>query len=285
MLEWGGGGVDGTYGTNGANGTEGASREGDPEGFLGMVVFGLDLAWGERRPDGYCVLRQEGGVWRVEAVGLSRGDEALVALVGKVVGDGAGFIAMDGPVICQNETGARPVDRQTHVAFGRFKCGCHPVNQVLCPRPLRVAARLGAMGFRPGWTGERTLAEVYPHPAMVRWFGLTERLPYKRGRVAEKRKVFRELQGHLGKALAVHFPEIAVAASVRALLREPWTKDVEDQTDALVCALIGYWHVAYAGRRTQVLGDLETGFLLVPEVPARLALEAGSDGGQGLGPA
>ena len=221
----------------------------------------------------------------MEAVGLSRGDEALVERVRGAVGDGAGFIAMDGPVICVNETGARPVDRQTHVAFGRFKCGCHPVNRVLCPRPLRLAARLAALGFQPGWTGERTLAEVYPHPAMVRWFGLAERLPYKRGRVAEKRKVFRELQGHLMKALAVHFPEVELAASVRALLREPWTKDVEDQTDALVCALIGYWHVASGGRRTQVLGDLETGFLLVPEVRPESAGKAGSDGGQGLGPA
>ena len=129
------------------------------------------------------------------------------------------------------------------------------------------------------------MAEVYPHPAMVRWFGLAERLPYKRGRVAEKRTVFRELQGHLMKALAVHFPEVELAPSVRALLREPWTKDVEDQTDALVCALIGYWHVASGGRRTQVLGDLETGFLLVPEVRPESAGKAGSDGGQGLGPA
>ena len=35
---------------------------------------------------------------------------------------------------------------------------------------------------------------------------------------------------------------------------------------AIVCALIGWWHIREGGRRTQVLGDLETGFLLVPEV-------------------
>jgi predicted RNase H-like nuclease len=231
-----------------------------------MCIVGLDLAWGDKRPDGYCVLRVEGGVGRIVDVGLVRGDEALVGLIRRHVGDGPGFLAMDGPVICVNEAGARPVDRLTHVHFGRFKSGCHPVNRRLCPRPLRVSARLGELGFVAGWTGTRCLAEVYPHPAMVRWFGLKERLPYKRGTVAEKRQVFRELQGHLLKTLAGRFPEVDAGDAVRALLQESWTKDIEDQTDAIVCALIGWWHVREEGRRSQVLGDLETGFLLVPEV-------------------
>lgn len=231
-----------------------------------MCIVGLDLAWGDRRPDGYCILQEEGGVVRMTEVGLSRGDAALLAMVAARVGGGAGFIAMDGPVICRNEAGARPVDRLTHVHFGRFKCGCHPVNRKLCPRPLRITAGLESMGFVPGWTGKRCLAEVYPHPALVRWFGLQERLPYKRGTVAERRRVFAVLQGHLKQALAGLFPEVEPGGQVRTLLESAWTKDVEDQTDAVVCALIGWWHVRHRGERTEVLGDLATGFLLVPSV-------------------
>lgn len=231
-----------------------------------MCIVGLDLAWGDKRPDGYCLLRVDGEVARIAEVGLVRGDEALVGWVRRSVSDGPAFIAMDGPVICTNDTGARPVDRLTHVHFGRFKCGCHPVNRRLGARPLRVSARFAESGFVAGWTGKRCLAEVYPHPAMVRWFGLGERLAYKRGTVAEKRKVFRELQGHVLRTLVERFPEVEPGDEVRGLLEQVWTKDIEDQTDALVCALIGWWHVREGGRRTQVLGDLETGFLLVPEV-------------------
>lgn len=229
-----------------------------------MCIVGIDLAWGEKRPDGICVLKAEKESVRVLEVGLSHGDEALVGMVARHVGEGSGFIALDGPVTCTNDTGARPVDRLTHVHFGRFKCGCHPVNRRLGARPLRVSGRFAESGFVAGWTGPRCLAEVYPHPAMVRWFGLRERLAYKRGTVAEKRIVFRELQGHLRTALAKRFPEVDAGDAVHGLLEQSWTKDVEDQTDAVVCALIGWWHVRDGGRRTQVLGDLETGFLLVP---------------------
>jgi predicted RNase H-like nuclease len=48
------------------------------------------------------------------------------------------------------------------------------------------------------------------------------------------------------------------------LLAEPWSKDVEDQTDALVCSLIAWWHHQYEGLRTQQLGDPTTGLMLVP---------------------
>jgi predicted RNase H-like nuclease len=51
-----------------------------------------------------------------------------------------------------------------------------------------------------------------------------------------------------------------------ALLEARWTKDIEDQTDSLVCALIGDWHWRHGGERTQVLGDRETGFFLIPQI-------------------
>ena len=231
----------------------------------GMCIVGLDLAWGDKRPDGYCVLRVEGGVGRTVDVGLVRGDEALVGLIRRHVGDGPGFLAMDGPVICINDAGARPVDRLTHVHFGRFKSGCHPVNRRLCPRPLRVSARLGELGFVAGWTGTRCLAEVYPHPAMVRMFGIPRIVKYKKGSVVERRREFRRLQELLRRCLKKRFPRLAIDAETKSLLAQRWSKPVEDRTDALFCALIGLWHWMHRGKRSEVIGDLKTGFILLPE--------------------
>ena len=55
-----------------------------------------------------------------------------------------------------------------------------------------------------------------------------------------------------------------VCSLLEKLLAEPWSKDVEDQTDALICSLVAWWHHQYAGLRTQQLGDPITGLMLVP---------------------
>lgn len=227
-------------------------------------IVGIDLAWGERRPDGCCVLAVDRCQAQVRALGLSQGDDELLAFLDATVGRGPAFLAVDAPMVCPNPTGARPVDRLTHVHFGRFKSGCHPANLTLCPRPPRLAGKLVRKGFRIGTRGRRVVAEVYPHPAMVRLFGLSERIPYKRGAVEVRRREFQRLQTKLRACLREHFPALQVSRDLAGLLRMPWTKDVEDQTDAFFCALIGYWHWLHEGQRTETLGDLATGFILVP---------------------
>lgn len=230
-----------------------------------MRIAGVDLAWGDRRPDGVCVLEVNRQRARVLALGLPQGDDELLAFLDHHLGGARAFIAMDAPVVCRNLDGARPVDRLTHVHFGRFKAGAHPCNLARCRRPPRVAARLVERGFTIGTNGGRVLAEVYPHPAMVRLFGLSERIPYKRGRIAARRREFRRLQTELHACLTAHFPALEMSAELSRLLGLPWTKNVEDQTDAFFCALIGYWHWRHRGAKTEVLGDLATGFILVPQ--------------------
>ncbi len=229
-----------------------------------MRIAGVDLAWGDHRPDGVCVLEVNRQRARVLALGLPQGDGELLAFLDQHLDGGRAFIAMDAPVVCRNLTGARPVDRLTHVHFGRFKAGAHPCNLTRCRRPPRVADRLVERGFTIGTSGGRVVAEVYPHPAMVRLFGLSERIPYKRGRVDARRREFRRLQAELRTCLTAHFPALEMSAELARLLGLPWTKNIEDQTDALFCALIGYWHWLHHGTKTEVLGDLATGFILFP---------------------
>jgi predicted RNase H-like nuclease len=228
-------------------------------------ILGIDLAWGERNGDGLAWLHVDEGGAYLQETALCHGDAALLEWLSQRAARTATFLAMDAPVICPNASGARPVDVLTHQLFRRWKCGCHPTNQRLCPRPLRLVRELQRLGYTPGWQGaQRLLCEVYPHPATVRWFGLSERLLYKKGRVAERRVHFTTLQQHLVKFMNAELPELRVAQSVQLLLQQSWTKDVEDQTDAVLAALIGYWHWRHQGSRSQVLGDLDGGFILLP---------------------
>lgn len=233
-----------------------------------ILIAGIDLAWGETKPDGVCLLEATRDCARVLDVGLQRGDPELLTWIKERVGHEASLLAIDAPIVCPNATGGRPVDRETHRHFGRYHAGCHPANLTKCARPARLAAALVARGFTIGadWSmGPRLLAEVYPHPAMIRLFGLPQIVKYKRGPIVRKRTEFQRLQTLITAVLARHFPKLELDDATRALLSSPWTKPIEDQTDAFFCALIGYWHWLYRGTRTQVLGDLTTGFLLVPQ--------------------
>lgn len=229
-------------------------------------ILGIDLAWGERRPDGVCLISATRRRAYAHAPDLLRGDAALLDWIAGAVAEQPALLAVDGPLVCPNSTGARPVDRATHVHFGRFKCGCHPSNTTLSPRPPRLGRALQARGYRLDWTLRvpRIAAEVYPHPALVRLLGLEARIPYKRGPVVARRAAFATLQEGLRGCLVRHFPRLELAPEVHGLLRLPWTKDTEDRTDGLICALVGYWHWLHGGQRSQILGDLTSGFLLVP---------------------
>jgi len=221
-------------------------------------------------PDGVCAIEVEGEHARLLSIGLTRGDPELISWVRQHVGEGDAFLAIDAPIVCINPTGARPVDRQSHVEFGRYHAGSHPANTGKCPRPRRIARSFASLGFRVGWDqGDgtapgRLMSEVYPHPAIVRLFGLEERIPYKKGAVTERRREFRRYQRLLRKSLDDLFPRLELNKAAAGLLTLGWTKDVEDQTDGLLCALIAYWHWMHRGAQSQVLGDLATGFILVP---------------------
>ena len=232
------------------------------------AVAGIDLAWGERRPDGICLLHGEAK----RVVGLSHalthGDDALLDyLHTHLAPDVRTLLCLDAPVVCPNRRGARPVDRLTHRIFHRVQAAAHPANRVLAARPLRVVRRLQRAGYdiSTDWPATpRALVEVYPHPATVRWFGLDRTINYKRGPVAARRRAFARLRSLLRRWLENCAPEIAQHRPTAALLRTPWTKNGEDMTDALLCAMIG-WQWAVRGRHTlEILGDRRSGFIVVP---------------------
>ncbi|MFH1499785.1 MAG: DUF429 domain-containing protein [Verrucomicrobiota bacterium] len=241
-----------------------------------MLIIGVDLAWGETKSDGVCFIRTagRGPARRAVVAGFAypQGDDALAAAIAaELRGDEAALATIDAPIVCPNLTGARPVDRLTHTLFHREHAACHPANLTKCPRPPRVLARLQAdLGFTAGWaTGpkapRRQAAEVYPHPAMVRLFGLSRIIKYKKGRVADRRLEFVRLQGLIRAFCAAELPSLDLGPESEAWLTAPWAKPAEDRVDALFCALIGLWHVQHAGRRSEVIGDAQTGFILLPK--------------------
>ena len=99
---------------------------------------------------------------------------------------------------------------------------------------------------------------------MIRLFDLDRIVKYKRGLVAKRRREFRRLQQLFRDCLTNKFYKLELNDEGAELLRTKWSKPVEDKLDALFCALIGYYHYLHRGKQTEVLGDLKTGFILLP---------------------
>lgn len=232
-------------------------------------IIGLDLAWGSRQPDGIALLEVSSTSCQwIDGGRIGPGDDTLIEWLTLRLPDSCpALIAIDAPIVCPNRNGARPVDRITQRHFGRYHAGCHPANLTLCPRPPRVLARLEELGFIPGWDlgATRQASEVYPHPAMIRWFQLDQIIKYKRPPMARRRQEFLRYQRLLEGFLTREYPDLALTIPVQQLLQAPWNKDAEDRLDALFCALIGAHHWRHRGTRTEVLGNLASGFLLIPE--------------------
>ena len=233
-----------------------------------VLLIGVDLAWGEKKHDGVCFMEWDGKKGRVAGFSYPQGDRELLAdILNQAKRWKSVFVTVDAPIVCPNRTGTRPVDRLTHRMFHRQHAACHPANLTKCPRPPRIARLLKKRGFKVGWQptpGKKTVAEVYPHPAMVRMFGIPRIVKYKKGRVEERRREFRRLQRLLCLCLKKRFPKLSIDLETKSLLAERWSKPIEDRTDALFCALIGLWHWIYQGRKSEVIGDRKTGFILLP---------------------
>lgn len=234
-----------------------------------VAIVGIDLAWGEKNPDGVTVLAFERGLGHAPThleTFLSRGDAPLFSSLSRFLQMAKVMVAIDAPTICRSEVGSRPVDKECTRKFGRYEAGCHPVNRRLCARPFRIAEAFEAAGFllSTDLVRDRIVSEVYPHPAMIRLFGLDKTIKYKKGRVAAKRAEFSRYQSHLTAFLDREMPWLMASARHRTLLTTPWSKPAEDQVDSILCAVIAYRHLKYRGEKSETLGDDTHGHILIP---------------------
>ncbi|MEH3032489.1 MAG: DUF429 domain-containing protein [Aeromicrobium erythreum] len=231
-----------------------------------MHYVGLDLAWGERRPTGVAVLDPQARLLHVATV---RDDDEIVAALAPYT-DGPCLVAVDAPLIVVNETGSRQAEKDLSADFRRFEAGAHPANLGKPEfrdgsRGLRICRRLG-LDLDPRSGRERRGIEVYPHPATVVLFGLTQTLKYKAkpGRDLELlRAELLRLMDHVETVVTVDVTWQGLRDDVVAATRKSQLRVVEDQVDAVVCAYVG-WFADRWPSRTTIYGDLETGYIVTP---------------------
>jgi predicted RNase H-like nuclease len=252
-----------------------------------MKFLGIDLGW-RSQPTGLCCLEWQDGklhlrdLERLEAIA-----EILAWVDHWAPPETSAAIAVDAPTLIPNETGMRLPDRLTHKHFGRYHAGCYPANlgRPFAERTVTFGLSLEARGFNhapelvPQQPGRHQI-EVFPHPAMIQLFGLPQILKYKKGKLADRRLELLKLRQHILQDLPTLEPSLFLPNSTPIPdipTKGTEMKAVEDQLDALMCAYVAahwwYWGL----ERNLVLGDRETGYIVIPMLLPRESTQAHTD--------
>jgi predicted RNase H-like nuclease len=199
-------------------------------------------------------------------------DEEITSWISQWL-EGPAVVAIDAPLHVPNETGRRSGENEVGRVYGSRKAGPHSSNRTRLLalhgtiRGEVLAARLGSLGFADPWAGrDRTLLEVYPHPAIIEAFGLSERLIYKAKRgvgVAGRRAGLRRLAGLIEQLATADPPLQGPAVAIGDHVRGRALKAIEDQLDARMCAWIAaVW--AHRPDRMRLFGDSLSGHIAIP---------------------
>jgi predicted RNase H-like nuclease len=216
--------------------------------------LGIDLAW-SRGASGVCAL-EDGRLLNIAA------EEDVLAWADQWRTPNC-IVAIDAPTIIRNSMGMRTCEKQVHSRYGRRKAGCYPANLGLpfAGRVLAVSEGFLQRGFRHGaampvQAAGAWMLEVFPSAAAAAAFQLPHPVPYKRGRLAQRRLALQQWREMLQSLTSSRLPEIGSTG--------PQVKGTEDQLDAFFCAWIAqhWWRKGLSA--SEVFGNEQEGFIVIP---------------------
>ena len=242
---------------------------------------GFDSAWADNRlkPGAICAIVVDGGSTRFEAPVLVGFDAALAYILERHAPGTLTLLGIDQPTIVPNESGARPVDRVAAALMSWSGGGVQPAFRGASKAALfgdgaPIWRFLAALGFRDDPEAAALaqaggfVMEVFPAMALLALDPAFLEAPGAGPRYNPARKTFRQeawravCLATAAEARRLGFAEAAAWCAALDPDAKP-RKIVQDQLDALLCALVAArWHLA---RETcVVVGDLARGFIVAP---------------------
>lgn len=237
-----------------------------------MRFLGIDLGW-KSGASGLCCLEWQQG--ELVLLNLERRLEItdiLSWVIHWTEPQIPALVAVDAPTLIPNLTGTRLPDRLTHKYFGRYHAGCYPANlqRPFAQRTVDFGLSLQELGFchAPEIAPQRLdryQIEVFPHPAQVHLFNLDRILKYKKGKLSDRHPELTKLRNYVltilptlePKLTPTHLPEIPSQGKAM--------KEVEDLLDSLLCAYVGAYWWYWGKEKNLVLGDENSGYIVVPQ--------------------
>jgi len=238
-----------------------------------VKLAGVDLAWqSKKNPTAIAV-----GILKDSHLNITEIHQGLFSIESVIdclgaLGDLKG-VAIDAPLVIKNQSGQRLCERELGREYSSRHASCHTSNLKLYPQAdsVRLSNHLFNAGFQHlGEVTTKWQIECYPHPAIIEIFELSERLKYKKGKVAAKRegqKVLASLIKSLATSrdLALHIPqEIQPIVENQRIdsLKGKALKHNEDVLDSILCLYVAALY--QQSHQHLVFGDTSEGYIYVP---------------------
>lgn len=239
--------------------------------------LGLDLGWTPRDSSGGVVLEAGDGGVRMVAADTLRAHEDVLRWVTRNRGRAGCILVVNAPIIVRNMSGARPCDKLLQEHFARFKIDEVANNIVSASHPRTMGSGLMRMGFDadPAAEGDR-IVETHTPSAQIMLFGLERPVRMKAGPIGGRKEAVARLRElveevfmqtepvllpspELDRIMSAHLPD----------LNGTRIGELEERMEALICAWIAAWLGVRGPGACAFLGDLERGYILLPD-PSRV---------------
>ncbi len=245
---------------------------------MGATFIGIDLAWiSTKNPSGFAVLTGNDSMAELTACETVSTQGSVADLV-LAHAASTSIVAIDAPLIINNQTGQRLCENQVGRRYGSREASCHTTNMGRYPNSTSVA--LTSELISHGYTHcdlvnhdcSKIILEVYPHAAMVALWDLPKTIKYKKGDSAAKRAGLEILKTYLWKLTEAE-PRLAPTQTLGELLNQDlsmWSgqrlKDYEDKLDAVFCAYLAMYFWRWRSERNEMFGDLVGGYIINPKL-------------------
>lgn len=242
-----------------------------------MKFIGIDLAWTYKNESGICVIDESGDVLVLESAVFS--DENLVNIIKTYSGEKL-HIAIDAPLVVNNETGSRQAERD--LQSGRIHG--HRLFAFNSNRTFMKKAYKGIRGevlsnliiehlpnISIGMNGQdSSIVETFPTGIVSGLFPDIFPVKYKR----KKGMTFEETVGQMKlmtERIGLFEQQNIISGFSDKLIVDETTitrihhKHLEDKLDAVLCAL-GLYLIHEKLAEPRKFGTDEEGFILIPEL-------------------
>ena len=242
-----------------------------------MKFIGIDLAWTYKNESGICVIDESGDVLVLESAVFS--DENLVNIIKTYSGEKL-HIAIDAPLVVNNETGSRQAERDLQ----RGRIHGHRLFAFNSNRTFMMKAYKGIRGevlsnliiehlpnISIGMNGQdSSIVETFPTGIVSGLFPDIFPVKYKR----KKGMTFEETVGQMKlmtERIGLFEQQNIISGFSDKLIVDETTitrkhhKHLEDKLDAVLCAL-GLYLIHEKLAEPRKFGTDEEGFILIPEL-------------------
>lgn len=207
--------------------------------------IGIDLAWGEKNPSGFCVLQDDSKSLKILQLELLYSLEEILSAI-EQYSSGTIAVGIDAPLIIPNESGNREIEKKFNTDFSKYKISMLPVNRKIMSKyssDIRSEVLYEALvkcGFERRVDAEKSIFEVYPHATIAVCFNNYAILPYKRKKGRNTAFIKKQLEiyrNYIKKVVddCTFFDEKIDS------LRGKRVKDYEDKLDAITSAYTLYY--------------------------------------------